>query len=159
MKQVSDGYRRLTYLLVSSTFILILMGGYVKAIGAGLACPDWPLCYGVIFPFNNGEVYPYTPWQIFTEWFHRLFASLVGLLLLIIVAKSYKYKNSIKELFNLGVLLSILFAIQVLLGALTVWQLLNPFTVVLHLGNAVMIIMMEMVIAFLATYYSLPVKQ
>ena len=41
------------YLLVSkvtpfAVFILIIFGGYVKALGAGLACPDWPLCHNQI---------------------------------------------------------------------------------------------------------------
>ncbi|MHA2172479.1 MAG: COX15/CtaA family protein, partial [Candidatus Kariarchaeaceae archaeon] len=37
-------------MLVITTYTLILMGGYMKAIGAGLACPDWPLCYDKFIP-------------------------------------------------------------------------------------------------------------
>ena len=37
-----------TLALVASlaTYLLIVLGGLVRATGAGLACPDWPLCHG-----------------------------------------------------------------------------------------------------------------
>lgn len=154
MGSISTSYRRLTYLLVISTFLLILLGGYVKAINAGLACPDWPLCYGKIFPFFKVNINPYTPWQVFTEWFHRLWAASVGILLIGIVYLSQSYRSSFPALANLSIITLILFGAQVLFGALTVWQLLNPIIVVLHLGNAIIIIMIEMTLAFFATIYT-----
>ena len=154
MSSVSTLYRRLTYLLVASTFILIMLGGYVKAIHAGLACPDWPLCYGKLFPFADGGTYDYANYMIFAEWFHRLWASLVGILLLVVVFQASHYQSTVPLLLRLGLLCMVLFALQVILGGLTVGTKLEPFIVVFHLANAVLIIMIEMSMAFVATFNS-----
>lgn len=154
MASVSTFYRRWTYVVVVSTFLLMLLGGYVKAIGAGLSCPDWPLCYGKVFPFFDGNVYPYSPWMIFVEWFHRLWASLVGFFFLYSVIQSREYSTEIPILPRLGYLGLILFAVQVILGGLTVESGLEELIVVFHLGNAILILMLEMTIAFIATVHS-----
>ena len=62
------------------TFVLIFIGGLVKSTESGLSVPDWPTTYGenmFLFPISNmvgGILY---------EHGHRLFASLVGMLILI----------------------------------------------------------------------------
>lgn len=47
-----------------TTYILMVMGNVVTSTGSGLACPDWPLCYGTVVPPR--EI------QIWFEWGHRL---------------------------------------------------------------------------------------
>ncbi len=61
----------------AATLVLILAGGLVTSLGAGLAVPDWPTTFG----YNMFLV----PWAkmvggIFYEHAHRLLGSLVGLL-------------------------------------------------------------------------------
>ena len=48
------------------TFCLIVVGALVRANDAGLACPDWPLCYG--------EFVPTFDLKVAFEWGHRVFA-------------------------------------------------------------------------------------
>ena len=38
------------YLLLFSIFLQIILGAWVRLTGSGMSCPDWPLCYGFVFP-------------------------------------------------------------------------------------------------------------
>lgn len=40
------GYRHLAGVTLVGTYLVMLLGAYTSAIGAGLSCPDWPTCYG-----------------------------------------------------------------------------------------------------------------
>ncbi len=63
--------RRLALTAALGTLALITLGGLVTNNDAGLACPDWPLCYGSPFPKLLGG--------ILLEQGHRYLATLVGL--------------------------------------------------------------------------------
>ncbi len=153
-KYVSNSFKNWTYILVIYTFLLMLLGGYVKAIGAGLSCPDWPLCYGSLFPFFDGNVYPYTPWMIFAEWFHRLIATAGGLFMIAIVYKAHAYRETYPLIYIYSKMGLFLFITQGLFGAFTVLNLLDELIVVAHLGNAILILLVEMILAFYATIYT-----
>ncbi len=73
--------RRFTKLVVIATLALIFIGGQVKSHDAGLSVPDWPTSYGW-----NMFFYPVSEWDggIFYEQTHRLAASCVGVLSLIL---------------------------------------------------------------------------
>ena len=63
------------------TFVLVWMGGLVTSHKAGLSVPDWPNTYGY-----NMFFFPLSKWigGIFFEHTHRLVASAVGLLTMIL---------------------------------------------------------------------------
>jgi cytochrome c oxidase assembly protein subunit 15 len=67
--------------MVAATLLLIFAGGMVTSTGSGLAVPDWPTTYG-----QNMFTYPYEKWVggIFYEHGHRLIASAVGFLTIIL---------------------------------------------------------------------------
>ena len=48
--------RPLSLVLVGLTFALVVLGGIVHNTGSSLACPDWPLCYGMVFPPMRGGI-------------------------------------------------------------------------------------------------------
>ena len=64
---------RLAIATSATMFALIVVGSIVRTTGSGLACPDWPLCHGRLIPPMQ--------FNILMEWFHRLLALLVGLML------------------------------------------------------------------------------
>ena len=79
--------RRATLLALALTYALIVLGAWVRATGSGLACPDWPTCYGHLLPLPGeipqGAGYAYH--QVMAEWLHRLLASVIlGPLFLVI---------------------------------------------------------------------------
>jgi len=69
-------FKRLGCHSVLALIALIVIGGATRVMEAGLACPDWPLCYGSFLPFKHMNL------RVFLEWFHRLDAFLVGILIL-----------------------------------------------------------------------------
>src|SRR3954468_20410583 len=72
---------RVALLTAAATFPLIFMGGLVTSHQAGLSVPDWPNSYGY-----NMFLFPPRLWagNIFYEHTHRLYASFVGLLTVIL---------------------------------------------------------------------------
>ncbi|MGP8198123.1 MAG: COX15/CtaA family protein [Limisphaerales bacterium] len=75
------GLKRYAVLTACMTFVLVWMGGMVTSKGYGLAVPDWPNTYGY-----NMFFFPPSKWigGIFFEHSHRLVASAVGLLTMIL---------------------------------------------------------------------------
>ena len=63
---------------VAATLALIFIGGLVTSTGSGLSVPDWPLSYGMLMPPMVGGV--------FYEHGHRMAATLVGFLTLVLAA-------------------------------------------------------------------------
>src|SRR5439155_19531734 len=56
-------------------YATIVVGGTVRGVDAGLACPDWPLCNGSVVP-NLADT------GILVEYIHRLVAALTGIFML-----------------------------------------------------------------------------
>jgi len=118
------------FVLAGVTYVLIVLGALVRAHGAGLSCPDWPLCFG--------EVIPRFDFKIAFEWSHRVLAGSVGLVYLALGALTLRLPE-LGIRMRAGLLVAgLLLAAQVVLGGLTVLELLASWTVTSHLvtGNA-----------------------
>ena len=127
--------RPLTAHLVVALVALVAIGGATRVMEAGLACPDWPLCYGTLLPGREMNL------QVFLEWFHRLDAFLVGVALLVLFGLSLGFRRSLPGWlpWASGGALSLV-AVQGGLGALTVIQLLASSTVTAHLVTALTLV-------------------
>jgi cytochrome c oxidase assembly protein subunit 15 len=77
------GLHRVALVVAWATFPLIFIGGLVTSKDAGLSVPDWPNSYGY-----NMFLFPPRLWagNIFYEHTHRLYASFVGLLTIVLAA-------------------------------------------------------------------------
>ncbi len=118
----------LAYSSVVTTYLLIVIGGYVSASNSGGACPDWPTCKGQIIPQLTGNV--------LIEYTHRLFALFAGILITGMVLTVWlRYKNERAVLLPSTVSFVSLIA-QILLGMVTVKTDLNASVVAAHLGLA-----------------------
>lgn len=95
---------------ILSLYLLMIMGTFVTSTGSGLACPDWPLCYGTVSPPLK--------LSIWFEWGHRLLGGLTGIMILLSTLFVWlKYKGIPRFLTSIMVML--LFT-GVLLGGITV---------------------------------------
>lgn len=116
--------------LSGMTYVLIVLGALVRAHGAGLSCPDWPLCFG--------QVIPQFDFRIAFEWGHRVLAGSVGLLFLGLAIPTLRLPEIGRAMRTPLFIAAALLALQIILGGLTVLQLLASWTVTSHLvtGNA-----------------------
>jgi len=120
-----------TLSLVIATWILILIGGVVNPMGASLACPDW-----YFIPTCNGEVFPEMTGGVLYEHGHRLWASLVGIMTVMLSAFIHWSPNFRKTTKWLSLLAVLLVVLQGTLGGVTVLLGLNAMVSTLHLGIA-----------------------
>lgn len=137
-----DKIRGLVWKLVIATLILMAIGSATRVMNAGLACPDWPLCYGQLIPAKEMNL------QVFLEWFHRLDASLIGLGAIALTALSWWYRQSLPQWLPLTSSLALFLVVfQGILGGLTVTQLLRFDIVTAHLGTALLFFTTLIIIA------------
>lgn len=126
--------RRWVWKMAVATLMLMAIGSATRVMNAGLACPDWPLCYGQLVPSQQMNL------QVFLEWFHRLDASLIGLMAIGLVALAIRWRRSLAAWvpWTAGLVL-FLVVFQGVLGGLTVTQLLRFDIVTAHLGTALLV--------------------
>src|SRR6266702_6880786 len=105
------GLHRFTVLVACATFVLLIAGALVTSNDAGLATSDWPL--------SNGQFFPKMVGNLFWEHGHRLVATSVGLLT-IVLAILLQLRERRAWIRRLGWIALIGVIAQGLLGGLTV---------------------------------------
>jgi len=131
--QPADRIRRLVWKLCVATLLLMAIGSATRVMNAGLACPDWPLCYGQLVPVAQMNL------QVFLEWFHRLDASLIGLGAIALMGLSWWNRKELPGWLPWASSFALaLIVFQGILGGLTVTELLRFDIVTAHLGSALL---------------------
>ena len=130
-------------ILVGATVILafcvVVVGAYTRLVDAGLGCPDWPGCYGMLtVPESELEtaraeqLYPEFPvdqTKAWTEMVHRYIATLLGIVVIGIVVVAWRGRMAL----TIPVTLLALVILQGAFGAWTVTLKLWPQVVTAHL--------------------------
>ena len=122
-------------------FLVAVLGSWTRINGAGMACPDWPLCKGLLVPELRGGV--------ILEWTHRLFVLLESLLLLGVFAAGWRARKSAAGIGRGLAVLAVVFLVQVVLGGVTVQLGNSPVSVVWHWGMAMALLATLTVLALL----------
>lgn len=144
--------RRLLLAALPLTFIVIVVGAFVRLTDAGLGCPDWPGCYGqlvgVASEAEAAQRFPDSPYDLKKAWIevgHRLIAGALGLLILAAAIADWRARRRA----SLVLLLPPLVLAQALLGMLTVTQKLKPVIVTAHLigGLAILALIAALVVS------------
>ena len=121
-------FRRLALAGALLAAAVVVLGAWVRLTDAGLGCPDWPGCYGHIYPQTHHEFA-----KALHEMIHRYFATTLGLIIFsLLVWAVWNRKARAQPLIAVASLF-IIVCLQGALGALTVTQLLTPLIVTAHL--------------------------
>jgi cytochrome c oxidase assembly protein subunit 15 len=127
--------------LVALTAIVVT-GAAVRLSGSGLGCPDWPRCYG--------HVYPPLKTHALIEWSNRLVSGAVGVVVFVVAAAAWKRRPFRRDLMWLALLLPIGVLAQAVLGGYTVENKLAPGFVMAHFGLSMLILVAALALAWRA---------
>src|SRR5713226_8023763 len=145
-------FTRLAWIAATGTYLLIVLGAVVRITGSGLGCGEhWPLC--------NGRLLPPLDLPTLIEYAHRLVAALVAVLVALLAVTAWwlrRVPESAALVGSSGPVAAVtgpttrpsrapyvalgLLILQVALGAVTVRLRLPPWTVILHLGTAMLLL-------------------
>ena len=127
-RRASLGVHRFAVVTACATLLLIVAGGLVTSTDSGLSVPDWPTTYGSsmwTFPLSKmvgGIRYEHT---------HRLIASAVGVLTLILAFLLWRFESP-RWVRRLGYLAVLAVVAQGVLGGMTVLFMLPTWISVPH---------------------------
>lgn len=138
----TQAYFRLAVFTLICTLSLVTLGGVVHNTGSSLACPDWPLCFGQVFPKMEGGVA--------IEHSHRLLGSWVGLCVIGLVYLSSKIRREFPALFKGSLLALFVVVFQGVLGGVTVLLGLSPLVSSAHLATSQLFLALLLWLCFTA---------
>ena len=126
-------------------YATIVVGGTVRGMGAGLACPDWPLCNGSVVPdlADTG---------ILVEYIHRLVAALTGIFVSSTVVAAAVWFRSQMRIVTLSIMSLAILATQVAVGALTITSENDWVVVTVHLALGTATLASALVVALVSLW-------
>src|SRR5881296_255900 len=154
---MTRSFTRLAWGAAVCTYLLIVLGAVVRITGSGMGCGDhWPLCHGRLFPTLDDI-------GTLIEWNHRLVAALVSILVVALAGYAWWLRRDAGSgmrdasngpsahgsrppstaLHRPGVAAYValgLLVLQLGLGGVTVKLELPPWTVILHLATAMLLL-------------------
>ena len=139
-------YRALAIATLALTFVVVVVGAYVRLSDAGLGCPDWPLCYGRALPADIADADALA--KAWKEMGHRYLAGILGILISLLAVMGWKTRKAPW----LATSLVALVIFQATLGMWTVTMLLKPAIVTAHLIGGMAILALLAWLVFSLSY-------
>lgn len=140
-------FQRLALWTTAATYFLILVGGLVRASGAGLGCPDWPRCFGSWIPPASAAGLPpqfdlsqFNPTLMWTEYVNRLLGVTVGFLILATTISAWRHHRHQPRIVWTVTAALLLTAFQGWLGGRVVAHELAAWIVTVHMIVALVIV-------------------
>jgi heme a synthase len=138
-------FRNLAIASTIATFLLVTVGGLVRATKSGLGCgTDWPDCHGKLVPTLETRA-------ALIEFSHRAIAGVVVVLVALLALAAYRYQRGSRRITRASMAALALVLAQAALGAVVVKLELDAESVVLHLATA-MALLATLVYVTIATY-------
>ena len=153
-----NAFQKTAITTVGATLFLILVGGLVRAAGAGLGCPDWPKCFGMWVPptsladlpagFDASQFNVYKTW---IEYLNRLVGVVIGLLITATFLLSIRYRKKKPTVFYSSAAAFVLVLFQGWLGGVVVKTGLHEGLITAHMLVAMVIVTTLLYATFEAT--------
>ncbi|HEX3721855.1 MAG TPA: COX15/CtaA family protein, partial [Nitrolancea sp.] len=146
-RPMPKGFKAYVFGLIVYIYALVYLGAYVRHSNASMACVDWPLCNGKVFPGFSGPVG--------VAFAHRLAALGAALLIAGLVYWAARFRQTRPDLYRASIAALVLVLLQSLSGALVVWTRLDIFSTLSHAG---IVSLLFGVLSYIC-YHVLPVPQ
>ncbi len=130
-----------TFALIALTAI-VATGAAVRLSGSGLGCPDWPRCYG--------HVYPPLKTHALIEFSNRIVSGAVGVVVFVAAFGAWRRRPFRRDLMLLSLLLPLGVLAQAVLGGYTVENKLAPGFVMAHFGLSLVVLVAAAALAWRA---------
>jgi heme a synthase len=149
-------FRKLGLATIGVIYLLILVGGIVRATGSGMGCPDWPKCFGMWVPPTSIEQLPanfqtlfgaklkgeveFNVTKTWVEYLNRLLGVLSGFFVFGSLIASFSYFKKDKWVTIWSFIAFIGIGFQGWLGSKVVSTELKPVMVSIHMMVAILIV-------------------
>jgi heme a synthase len=141
-----DRFQRWALATTAATYLLIGIGGFVRAAGAGLGCPDWPRCFGRwIPPTDVSQIPPSIDPALFNfqkawiEYINRLVGVAIGILIFVTLIYAIRTHRREPRILWPTVIAFLLVGFEGWLGGQVVYAKLAPLVLSAHLACALVL--------------------
>lgn len=149
-----EKFIRIGLITITAVYLLILVGGIVRASGSGMGCPDWPTCFGHLIPPTAESQLPpdyhqkyigygdttFNPLKTWTEYLNRLLGVSIGILILMTLIRALPFRKQSPSVFYLSLSVFLLVGFQGWLGSRVVASELKPILISAHMLVAFVIV-------------------
>jgi cytochrome c oxidase assembly protein subunit 15 len=141
---------------IVAVYLLIFVGGLVRASGSGMGCPDWPKCFGRWVPPTSESQLPpdyqerwaehgygearFNVWKTWTEYGNRMIGVVIGLLIFATLLLSLRHWRSDRGVVAWCAAAFLLVGFNGWLGSVVVSTNLEPWVVTAHMVAALLVV-------------------